>query len=717
MYPIIRIAPLLLLAIAPLHAQEPAAPRDTVSRFDTAVVRLPEVTVTATRAPARILDVPLAVTVVGREELQDAQGNRVDQALRTVPGVLAQSRAGGGDLRIVIRGFGARGAGDRSNAGTTRGIRILQDGVPETEPDGRTSMDLIDLGAVEELEVVRSSASALWGNAAGGVVSFSSIPAFDTPFVQAEKQAGGFGLMRHVVRGGQPVGAARTYLMVARTEQDGWRRNSAGLRTLVNAGVVAPVGGRTEVRLHAVAADNRFGIPGPLSRAAVDDDPRQANAVYAERRERRHNRLARGSVHVEHRAGERVTVQGMLFAQPKQLRRSERGTYREFDRHHAGGSLGARWEHAAAPGLAASLSAGVDHARQGGPGIFYSLSEEGGRGEEIRQHQREGSSNFGVYAQEQLSAGDLEVVLGARWDAVSYDVKDVLDPRLSDQRSFTRLSPKLGLLWRLSPVRSVYAGIGGGVEAPAGNETDPVGTFGHDTVHGINPLLRPIRSTTYEVGTKALESRDAGLVRAFSYDLALYWTEVRDEIVPYRGGRFYFSAGAVRRRGAELGVRVVTAPGVEMDFALAGSDHRYTRYVVDSLHYGRPGATADFGGNRVVGVPDVHGSAALRWAPAFRREAELEVGMQWIDGFWADDANQVRVPGYALWTAGIGLRRPLRLPRGLTARGSLRVENLLDERYVASAFLNPDVVDGVPVAFEPGLPRHAVLTLTLGWGR
>ena len=45
------------------------------------------------------------------------------------------------------------------------------------------------------------------------------------------------------------------------------------------------------------------------------------------------------------------------------------------------------------------------------------------------------------------------------------------------------------------------------------------------------------------------------------------------------------------------------------------------------------------------------------------------------------------------------------------------MENLADARYVASAFLNPDVVDGQPVAFEPGLPRHVVVSATLGWGR
>ena len=34
--------------------------------------------------------------------------------------------------------------------------------------------------------------------------------------------------------------------------------------------------------------------------------------------------------------------------------------------------------------------------------------------------------------------------------------------------------------------------------------------------------------------------------------------------------------------------------------------------------------------------------------------------------------------------------------------------------YIGSAFLNPDVVGGVPVAFEPGRPREVVVGLTVG---
>jgi iron complex outermembrane receptor protein len=470
--------------------------------------------------------------------------------------------------------------------------------------------------------------------------------------------------------------------------------------------------------VHAVAADNAFGIPGPLTRAALDSAPQLANATYLARRERRHNRVGRLGAAVEHRAAEGLWLDGSLFVQPKALQRSERGTYRDFTRHHLGGSASLRWERAWTPAVRGTFSAGVDQAVQDGAILFYSLTPEGERGTELRDNKREGAGNLGVFAQELLALGSrVELALGARWDAIDYDYASRIDPRLDDRKRFARLSPRVGLLWRVAEESSVYASLGGGVEAPAGNETDPAGTFGQDTVTALNPLLDPIRSTTWEVGAKHLRTVGSGFVRALSADAALYWTEVRNEIVPYRGGRFYFTAGQVRRRGAELGVQLRTAPGVALEAAVSGQDHRYTQYVVDSVHYGRPGATADYSGNRVVGVPGVFGSAALRWTPAFRDEVEVELGLQQAGAYWADDANRVRVPGYALWSAGVALRRPVRLGGGVTARGAVRVENLANRRYVASAFLNPDVVAGEPVAFEPGLPRQVVVSVALAAGR
>ncbi|MEO7712054.1 MAG: Plug domain-containing protein, partial [Gemmatimonadaceae bacterium] len=114
------------------------APGLAMAQDTVRVQPLPPLSVTASRTPVSIFDVPLAVTLIGVDVLRSRRGVGLDEALVLVPGVLAQSRSGGSDVRISIRGFGSRGAGDRSNAGTTRGVRILIDGIPETEPDGRT---------------------------------------------------------------------------------------------------------------------------------------------------------------------------------------------------------------------------------------------------------------------------------------------------------------------------------------------------------------------------------------------------------------------------------------------------------------------------------------------------------------------------------------------------------------------------------------------------
>ena len=274
------------------------------------------------------------------------------------------------------------------------------------------------------------------------------------------------------------------------------------------------------------------------------------------------------------------------------------------------------------------------------------------------------------------------------------------------------MTPKEGGKYRSTAQHSIYASIGGGIEVPAGNETDPAPPS--DTVTALNPLLDPIRSTTYEIGTKRQWlAGETSFIREVGYDLAVYHTAVTDEIVPYRGGRFYFTAGWVRRRGAELGARVATRAGVSLQTALTWNAHRYTRYRVDSVHYGVPGAFADYGGNRVVGVPPFTGSVALDVAPPALKPLRARLGVEAMSSFFADDANRVPVPSYRIANVSVGTDRPLFLGRTVGVNAFISVNNLLDRRYIASAFLNPDVVGGEPVAFEPGLPRNFVIGVSL----
>jgi len=706
----------ILIAVLASAAPDAAAQQSADSTVDSAKVRLPPVTVTATRSTQSVFATPLATSIIGRDRLDDRRAYSIEEALQDVPGVVAQSRYGGSDVRLSIRGFGARGAGDRSNAGTSRGVRILLDGIPETEPDGRTSFDLVDLAAAEKVEVVRSNASAVWGNAGGGVVDISTVRTLDDFRAKLQQMGGSFGLIRTIVQGGSAVGPGSLAATFTNTSQDGWRAHSDSRRALLNAALTAPLGASTRLGVFAAATNDLFHIPGPLTMAEALATPRAANATYASRDERRHNRVGRIGLTVDRSIGSSSAISGMLFLNPKVLQRSERGTFRDFNRYHLGGNLIYRAAADPSPSLHATTVVGADQAYQSGTILFYSLASDGTRGSELRDNKSEGAYNTGVFAQQQLLFGKrLGLDVGARYDVIRYDYRSFIQPRLDAAKSFKRVTPKIGLNYMVSSVHSFYANVGGGIEAPAGNETDPTSTFGQDTVTAINPLLDAIRSTTFEIGTKHLATLSGlGKATTLSYDVAAYWTNVTNDIVPYRGGRFYFTAGRVRRRGVEAGASLLAPGAIELRGNASYSRNRYVEYIVDSVHYGRPGAFASYAGNSVAGVPSASYAASVARSLGTALPLRIELSLRGVGDYFADDANVVAVPAYHTFGMTVATNRAIALNSHVEARAFVTVENLTDRRFIGSAFVNPDVVNGVPVAFEPGLPRAVVVSVSLG---
>ena len=84
--------------------------------------------------------------------------------------------------------------------------------------------------------------------------------------------------------------------------------------------------------------------------------------------------------------------------------------------------------------------------------------------------------------------------------------------------------------------------------------------------------------------------------------------------------------------------------------------------------------------------------------------------------YFVDDANEVKVPAYHAF--GATLSTADGIPVGIFAiRAFLSVENLANRRYIGSAFVNPDVVNGVPVAFEPAQPRTYLFSVSIGPSR
>ncbi len=142
------------------------AQTDTISTSK----ELEPVTVSSSRFITKDIQTPLSITVIDQSRLQVGQSKiSLFESLGAVPGVFAtNSENFAQDLRISIRGFGARAAFG------IRGIKIISDGIPESIPDGTAKVGNLDVGMMERMEVIKGPSSGLYGNASGGVISLFS---------------------------------------------------------------------------------------------------------------------------------------------------------------------------------------------------------------------------------------------------------------------------------------------------------------------------------------------------------------------------------------------------------------------------------------------------------------------------------------------------------------------------------------------------------------
>jgi iron complex outermembrane recepter protein len=679
----------LFIGSAPVPANAAAA---GAAPPETLVVPLRGIVVTGVRVPESALRVPAAISIVDRAGFESSRAYNLGEALGTVPGVLAQSRSGGQDVRVAIRGYGARGAGERSNSGVMRGIRVLTDGIPVTEPDGRTAFDLVDLGAADRIEVSRSNASALYGNASGGVINLRTDLDFPGSWLEYRQQAGAWGFHREQAVTGFALGEGRGVLALGNTTFDGWRDHSLSAGTQAHLRFATPLdpGTRLGVLVDAVSDIHRF--PGALTREQLEQAPRMANANAVSRDDRRRNRIGRVALTLDRRIESSQDLSLALFAEPKILARSERNRYRDFNRVHLGGSGVYQLRSQLTSGLESRSSLGGDEAFQDGSVLFYDLTANGGRGTTLVADSREGANSAGGFVQQELIwNGRWSARAALRYDNLWYLSEDHIDPVLNATKRFTRFTPK-GSLAFLGGAYTIYASLGGGVEAPAFNEIDPPPAV--ETTTSINPFLEPMISTTWELGAKGEAALPRGLGR-LRYDAALYWIDVKNDLIPYDGGAYYFTAGKSQRKGAELGCDWSPTERLLLSASGTLSENTYLEYA---------NLLGDYADNQVAGLPGAAFNARGRYALPLGFTVEASV--EHLGAYYADDANTARADAYTLLGGSLGYARKL---GDASLRAFVAGSNLTDQRYVASVFIN-----GVSGQFyEPGLPRTWSAGLTL----
>jgi len=222
------------------------------------------------------------------------------------------------------------------------------------------------------------------------------------------------------------------------------------------------------------------------------------------------------------------------------------------------------------------------------------------------------------------------------------------------------------------------------VEAPAFNEINPPPPF--DTTTSFNPFLEPMTSTSYEVGVKGSVGLGGGL-GALGYDVAVYQIDVDNDIVPFNGGAYFFTAGETRRRGVELGADWHPTTPLRIRTMVAFTNNEYVTY---SNNLGV------FDGNEQAGLPSTTASGSVGYTLPVG--LSLEGRVEHVGSYFADDANTAETESYVIFGGSVGYER--NTPIGML-RAFVAGENLSDELYTASVFIN-----GTGGRFyEPGLPQ------------
>ncbi|TAL02646.1 MAG: TonB-dependent receptor, partial [Verrucomicrobia bacterium] len=201
----------------------------TVSAFAQSDVRtnsLNPVTVTGSRVETASFNAPFSVDVAEVNPAGIAQpGVNVSEVLAGIPGLVVQNRQNyAQDLQISVRGFGAR------SAFGVRGVKLITDGIPATNPDGQGQAATFNLDTAERIEVLRGPFATIYGNDSGGVIQLFSRDGKGEPRVHAGVVGGSWGAIKVDVGSEGEAGGVGYVLDGSRFETAGFREHSAATR-------------------------------------------------------------------------------------------------------------------------------------------------------------------------------------------------------------------------------------------------------------------------------------------------------------------------------------------------------------------------------------------------------------------------------------------------------------------------------------------------------
>lgn len=668
-------------------------------------INLAPVVITATKNAQSSFDLPVAIDVVEKKDIQDGQLQMLlSESLIRVPGITAQNRNNQAqDPQISSRGFGSR------SAFGVRGIRVYVDGIPLTMPDGQGQPGVVDLSAIKSIEVMRGPFSALYGNSSGGVIQMFTEDAPKTGEIGASIMFGSDDTKRQVLNAAGTTENIEYLLNVSNFETDSYREHGKGQKQQATAKFKINFSEDTKLTSLINWFDQEAQDPGGLPRNSVTGaaaapsaftNPKGVSdaAINANTRvNRSHTQIG---FNLDHAFNENNSLNLITYIGTREneqiLATNPAGTSSRasvISREFYGTDL--HWDNKgqilSKPYL---VSVGLNYGRSKDARLDTNITPTVA----LNRDENNIVDNFDQYIQGKISIlNNIDIHAGARHTKVKLEVKDKFISGFNLDNSGTveykKTTPVIGAVWKVTPIINLYANYGRGFETPTFIEAAYNSTSGNATP---NLNLKPSESRNFELGAKAFISDNT------QANLNLFRITTKDELVvstSNSGRSVYTNANDTKRTGAELSI----------DSKFANNISTYFSYSLLNAKF-----DSDFGaitsGNKIPGTykTQLYGEAAWKYAPlgfstAFEGRHNSKV--------YVNDTNTDTAPSYTIFNLRAGFEQNI---SNWHLSEFLRVENIFDKDYIGSVRINDTTATGGRF-YEPASDRTYLLGLNANY--
>ena len=573
------------------------------------------------------------------------------------------------DLRISIRGFGAR------SAFGIRGIKLIVDGIPETTPDGQGQLDNLNLGIIDRIEILKGPSSSLYGNASGGVINIQTIDEIEQPFSQWKGSIGSYGFQNFQATGGINAENATYIFHGSYAASNGYRDQSGFKQVNTNFKANFKVSDKLIIKALLNYSDSpQADDPGSLTLEAVQENRRQARAQNVLFDTGESIRQFKVGLSTTWKRNKYTTVEGYLFYNNRQFDGKlpfEFGGIVDLGRDYIG--QGASIIYSKGKN---TLRAGYDFGYQNDDRQRF-RNLEGTQGD-LTFDQKERFTNLGVYVTDHLEIDRWYLTGGIRFN---YNKLTAVDAFLengddSDNIVLNAFNPSIGINYAFLPARregasthSIYSSFATSFETPALSEL----SANPSDEQGFNDALEAQKATSYEIGFKGK------FAKTFRYQLAFFRIDTRDDLVPFEleafpDRTFFRNAGRTNRNGVEVEGVYAFAKEWTVSAAYTFSDFKYRNFTTPN------GA---FDGKELPGIPKHLANFGLQ----YRSEKGFYAGIQAsIVGLqYANDSNEAEVKGYE----NINVRGGYDFTyKNAVIRPYVGINNLLNQEYTDNVRIN-----------------------------